>query len=286
MNILITGEHSYIGTSFMKYIQGNSEISSKRYNWITDTLSLKNDDWRTKDLSIYDVVLHTAAIVHRPDISENDTIYFDVNTKLTKEFAEYCTAFNIKHFIFLSTMNVYGRSSGAINPTDIPTPNSSYGKSKYLAELELSKIFNNTSTILSIIRPPMVYGYDCPGNYMRLSKLVDKVPIFPKTNNIRSMIYIDNLLEFMCQLIERELAGTYCPQNREYVNTSKLVKHIAVAKGHNIVILPGFAPVLNILSNHISTINKIAGSLYYLQDPAITFDYSIVDFSESIKRSK
>jgi nucleoside-diphosphate-sugar epimerase len=65
----------------------------------------------------------------------------------------------------------------------------------------------------------MIYGPNAKGNFPRLAKLATKVPVFPEWHNKRSMLYIDNLAEFVLQAIMRELEGTFYPQNRELADT-------------------------------------------------------------------
>ena len=60
-------------------------------------------------------------------------------------------------------------------------------------------------------------GPNAKGNFPRLAKLACKTPVFPEWHNKRLMLYIDNLAEFVKQAIERELEGTFYPQNCEVV---------------------------------------------------------------------
>lgn len=57
--ILITGKGSYVGTSLMKWLQQWSDLYSVEF------LSLRGEEWRSKDLTKYDVVFHVAALVHK-----------------------------------------------------------------------------------------------------------------------------------------------------------------------------------------------------------------------------
>jgi nucleoside-diphosphate-sugar epimerase len=107
----------------------------------------------------------------------------------------------------------------------------------------------------------MVYGKGCRGNYPRLVGLALKTPIFPKVDNKRSMIYIDNLSEFVKQLIDNRSGGLFFPQNAEYVNTSEMVRLIAEAHGKRIIMTKFFNPLLWLLN--VSTFNKVFGDLVY-----------------------
>ena len=81
----------------------------------------------------------------------------------------------------------------------------------------------------------MVYGKGCRGNYRRLVRLVLETPIFPKVDSKRSVIHIDNLSEFVKQLMENKSGGLFLPQNAEYVNPNERVKLISEAHGKKVV---------------------------------------------------
>ena len=316
MNILITGTNGYIGTKFSEYVKKynkNNNVSSADHQAVTNApvtahnfsgsvnngnrnitynveyISLRDDNWKNADLSNTDVILHTAAIVHRPDLNgpEAEDIYRSVNVELTKELAERAVAAGVPHFIFMSTMNVYGRSSGTIFSSDKPAPEMLYGKTKLQAEKELQRIFGAAGDgfTLTIVRPPMVYGPSCPGNFARLSKLAVRIPLFPRIKNERSMIYIENLCEFLRLAAVQRLDGIFCPQNDEYVNTSDLVREIAEASGHRMLLIPGLNVPLRAAARSSAIISKIAGTLIYEKDTSIPFDYNVAGFRESIKKS-
>lgn len=73
-----------------------------------------------------------------------------------------------------------------------PNPNGFYGDSKLQAEIGINALADEKFKEV-VLRPPMIYGPNCKGNFMRLAKLGTITPIFPAFHNQRSMIYIDNL---------------------------------------------------------------------------------------------
>ncbi|MGI6706543.1 MAG: NAD-dependent epimerase/dehydratase family protein [Clostridia bacterium] len=191
--ILITGANSYIGTSFEKWV---SKWADK---YRVDSIDVKTDAWREKSFQEYDVVFHVAAIVH---VKENDTNkYFKVNRDLALDIAKKAKQEGVKQFIFLSTMGVYGAEVGHITKDTEPRPKTPYAKSKYEAEKLLNEL-NDDSFKVATLRPPIVYGKDCRGNYPRLASMALKLPFFPDVKNERSMIYIDNLSEFIRLIID------------------------------------------------------------------------------------
>lgn len=251
--ILITGANSYIGTSFENYIKSFD-------GYQIDTVDMIDGSWRNKDFSGYDVVFHVAGIAHRKETKENAELYYEVNRDLVIETARKAKKEGISQFVFLSSMSVYGLSVGRITSDTIPTPNSNYGKSKLEAEQGLyllaDKAFNVT-----IIRPPMVYGDGCKGNYQLLKKFALTFPIFPDYRNERSMIHIDNLCVYVKDLIDNNRLGCFFPQDSEYVCTSDMVRDIAEKNNHRILFVRAFNPLIKRLN--IRIINKVFGNLTY-----------------------
>ncbi|QGG47300.1 NAD-dependent epimerase/dehydratase family protein [Heliorestis convoluta] len=252
--ILITGENSYIGTSFKKWVSQYPDMYS------ADSISLRDDSWKDKSFVGYDVVFHTSAIVH---VKENDVKkYFKVNRDLTIDVANKAKKEGIKQFIFLSTMGVYGTETGYITKDTLPNPKTSYAKSKYEAEKMLRKIDSNDFNV-AILRPPIVYGNSCPGNYGRLANLALRLPVFPHVNNERSMIYIDNLTEFLRILIDHRVNGLFFPQNKDFVNTTELVRLIAKANGKDLKVTNMLNWAVSMGLKQSETFRKVFGSFVY-----------------------
>lgn len=275
--ILISGKNGYIGLALKNWLIGSEN------EYIVETICLRNPKWNEKNLSTFSTVCHFTGIAHRKETLENQNEYMEVNCNLAFEFAKKCKLSGVSHFIFMSSMSVYGITKGEINEKTPTIPKSFYGKSKLEAE-KLILTLEDENFKVSIVRPPMVYGKMCKGNYTKLSALSKEIPFFPKVSNKRSMIYIDNLTEFFKKLIDIETNGIFFPQNTEYVNTSELVNLIAKANNKNIF----FIPFKNILSYlNIDIINKIFGSLTYdMTMSNYDFKYQIVDFETSILNSE
>ncbi|WP_340002307.1 NAD-dependent epimerase/dehydratase family protein [Oceanobacillus sp. FSL K6-0127] len=273
--ILITGTNSYVGNSFEKWL--------KNYpgEYSIDKVSLRNRSWKKKNFSNYDVVLHVAGIAHRKETKQNADLYYRVNRDLALEVAEISKHAGVKHFIFLSSMSVYGTENAVIDKSTPLTPKSNYGKSKLQAE-ELIGALNEEKYKVAILRPPMIYGANCKGNYTKLAGIAKKSPIFPDIKNKRSMIYVDNLSEFIRLLIDNYNSGLFFPQNSEYVETKEMVSLIAKTHGKNIKLIKLFNPIISMLK--ISTVNKAFGNLIYEKNMSeYKSNYNIASFNKSIK---
>ncbi len=264
--ILITGANSYIGTAFENYIAQWPEA------YQADTVDMIDGSWRDKDFSGYDSVFHVAGIAHSDTgrvSEERKQFYYKINTDLAVETAKKAKADGVKQFIFMSSAIVYGESAPLgkekVITADTPTaPANFYGDSKVQAENGLLPL-NDASFKVVILRPPMIYGPGSKGNYPMLAKLVQKLPLFPAVNNRRSMLYIENLTEFIRLMIANGEAGIFCPQNAEYAGTAELAQLIADAHGKKIRIVRGFTWLIKILSHCSGLINKAFGNMYYDQ---------------------
>lgn len=263
--ILITGANSYIGTSFEKYIKENYLD-----DYVVDTIDMIDGSWREKSFAGYDSIFHVAGIAHIDNgkiREERAKQYYAVNTDLTIETAKKAKADGVGQFIFMSSSIVYGNSAPIgkmkVITKDTPVnPANCYGDSKVRAENGIKPLSDDSFKVV-ILRPPMVYGKGSKGNYLLLVKVALITPIFPYVKNERSMLYIENLCEFVRLMIQNEESGTFWPQNAEYSNTSELVKMIAEAHGKKVRLVKGFGWVLKIMSCFTGLANKAFGSLSY-----------------------
>lgn len=281
--VLITGKGSYIGNSVRNWLGKWPE------KYIVDEVDTIGDDWKNIDFSQYDCVFHVAGIAHKKDAS--DLLYENVNHLLAVEVAKKAVSTGVSQFIFMSSGAVYSQNdrkhkSIAVDEQTALNPCTPYGISKLKAEKDLLSLTKESAMKLVILRPPMVYGYGAKGNYNDLAKIAKKIPIFPKINNQRSMIYIENLCEFIRLAIEREIEGIFLPQNTEYVVTYKLVQKIAEVNGKKLVVIGAFNWCVGILSHVVNAVNKAFGSYTYAKTNYFNGEYQIIDFSESIYRTE
>lgn len=258
--ILITGRNSFIGNSLEAW------LSKYPTDYAIDKISFRNDDWKLKDFSCYDAIVHVAGIAHVSNDENLKDNYYKVNRDLTIALAKKAKVDGVKQFIFMSSIIIYGASeiqNGMITRETVPKAKDFYGDSKIQAEAGLNKL-ESPNFRIAIIRPPMIYGKGSKGNYPKLAKLAVKVPFFPNFDNKRSMIHVDNLSEFIRLLILHEEAGVYFPQNEAYVQTSQLVKTIAQAHGKQNYQTKLFNPFIRLFMN-FNMINKIFGDYAYEQ---------------------
>ncbi len=279
--ILITGAGSFVGTAVEKWL--------KKYepDYTVDTLDVRGDEWRKFSMEGYDVIFHVAGIAHVDPKPEMAPLYYKVNTDLTKEIAEVAKKAHVSQFIFMSSMIVY-HASKSLTPTVIdkettPKPNDFYGDSKLKAEIALNALKDKNFKV-AILRPCMIYGPDGKGNFQRLEKLALSTPIFPNWHNSRSMLFIDNLCEFVRQTIVRDLEGIFPLQNREFADTVEIVKFYAQNAKHPIWISKIFNPFVKVGAKILSPVSKMFADQYYTPDTTTyNFDYQIVSLQDSLR---
>jgi len=260
MKVLIVGAGGYIGERFIKFANSQKNFTAH----IVDSY----EGWKEKDFSGYDSVIFAAGIAHRRQTKANAFLYFAVNTALAADVAKKAKLSKVRQFVYLSSMAVYGKKEGEISEHTKPNPrhNDYYGQSKYQAEQELKKL-TDAEFDLAIIRPPMVYGAECPGKFKQLKGLSKWLPIVPDNRNKRSMIYVDKLSLFLCTIVQEKKAGVFCPQDDEYVNTAALIKQIRRDMGKNTVILPCLGWLVNLAKKICPPLKTAFGSLVYTKEP-------------------
>lgn len=274
MNILVTGSSGYVGSNFINTYKD-------KYNFIT--FSLQKDSIDNINLNNIDVILHCAALVHQK-IEYSYEKYYEINVKYPYTLAKRAKENGVKQFIFMSTVAVYGIEIGIMNEDSDCNPISDYGKSKYKAELELQKIEDDSFKV-SIIRPPIVNGYNAPGNMKSLINLVNKVPILPFGNiqNRRSMVYVGNLCHMIDVLIESRMTGkldyraslamtegvdchavtesVFLASDDEAISTTRLIELIADGLGKKVYLIkiPFFESLLKLVK--LTFHKRLYGSL-------------------------
>lgn len=205
-----------------------------------------------------------------------------MNRDLSVQVAEKAKAEGVNYFVYMSSIIIFGTKRAVITKDTLPDPDNFYGDSKLQAEKQL-ELLQTDNFKIAFVRPPMIYGKDSKGNFPRLSKMAKATPIFPEYDNKRSILHVDNLSEFLRLIIDNKDLGYYHPQNREYVNTSKLVSEIAKIANHKLNTTKLFNPIIKLV-DQVGIMNKVFGDLYYQQDMSqYHAEYNVHSFKETIK---
>ncbi len=319
--ILIAGANSYIGTSLKQYLLEYNAIHGQEF-YRVDTISQRDSAWESYDFHGYDAVFQASGIAHADTgavSSKQQELYYQVNCDLAVHTARKAQAARVGLFIYPSSVIVYGDSApyGKERMITSQTPAECthfYGDSKIRAEKELWGLVDERVTgrdaqsdgayartdgkgqglkgmQVAVLRLPMVYGRGSKGNYPLLARLAGRMPFFPDVRNRRSMIYIENLCEFIRQRIEEGKGGLYFPQNAEYTTTSRMVQEIAVVRGKKLRLLKIMNPLVALASHMPGKIgnmtNKAFGSLTIDMEMSGDMEsYCLYDLRESIRRTE
>ncbi len=237
--ILITGASGYIGSSF---INQYSKYQFERFSFLNQKL-------KDIDFEHIDTILHCAALVHQK-VEYPYKKYHEINVNYPVKLAKLAKKNGVKQFVFISSIAVYGEDKEKLDENTSCNPTTPYGKSKLEAEQELLKL-NDEIFVVSIIRPPMVYGKDAPGNIDSLMKFVKKIPIIPLggIENKRSFVSIENLCYIINEVITQQKEGIFLASDDKPLSTSKLIELIAknLDKKLFLVKIPLFETFLKLL---------------------------------------
>ena len=199
-------------------------------------------------LSESDTVVHLAGLAHGVGKRSESSIaeFQNVNVLGSVNLARQAVAAGVKRFVFLSSIGVNGPDNVVPFTEDSrPNPTRPYAISKHYAECALRDVFKGTSTELVIIRPPLVYAGDAPGNFAKLLQLVFRgVPLpLAKVANLRSMIALENLLDLIeCCTVHPKAAGQlFLASDGLDVSTPEIVRALASGMGREARLVP--APV-------------------------------------------
>ena len=240
-NVLITGAGSHIGKTFRTY-------AAEKYSALKiDAIDMIDGSWRQVDFSKYDIVYHVAGIAHS-DVGnvdgETEAKYYALNTDLAVEVCKKAKAEGVKKFIFIPSMIVYGESAPygkkkIVDANTVSVAENFYGNSKLQAYVAVRALADDKFKVI-VLRPPMINGKGSKGNYPILAKLAKKFPLFPEVDDGRFMLHIDDLCEFLCQIMlikeVKQNEIVLIPQNAEWTKTSEMVKTIARVSGKKIKI--------------------------------------------------
>lgn len=249
MNVLVTGATGFVGSGLC------NTLEAANYNVRRSNQRLSEVNW-SQSLAGVDAVVHLAARVHiMQDNSANPLAEFRaVNVEGTVNLARQAAAAGVKRFVFLSSIGVNGAVTQLNKPfisDDKPAPHSYYAISKHEAELGLRRIAIETGVQVVIIRPPLIYNTNAPGNFGSLLSIIKRglpLPLGAVKENRRSFVALDNLVDLIITCINHPNAAnqTFLVSDNEDVSTADLLRKMAVAQGISSRLLPVPVALLNL----------------------------------------
>jgi nucleoside-diphosphate-sugar epimerase len=263
--VLVTGASGFVGGHLTPILEAEGWIVRRA---VRTPLVTANDvciesigsftDWKAA-LAGVDAVVHLAARVHHQNDEHATELYRDVNVEGTLHFARCAAEAGVRHFIFVSSVLVHGRTNDGRAPfseANILTPTGAYGMSKAAAESGLQRLAQETGMSITIIRPPLVYGAGAKGNFRLLTTAVKRgIPLpFGSIRNRRAFLAVENLCSFIVHRLahrEREF-DVYLVADHEQVSTPEFIRRLAGAVGIAPRLLP--API-----SILSTLLRVSG---------------------------
>lgn len=282
--IIITGTNGFVGKALAIELKKNNEIlalTTNKKDCIFDSISY--DDFfscNSDQLRAFSPthLIHCAAIAHKisPISRKQKTFIREINEFLPLKLANKSKELKIKRFIFISSIGVFG-DQNLINQNSKINPNNFYSLTKSGAEKNLVKFFKNKDCELTIIRPSVIYGLNCPGNFQILRLAIDlNLPIpFTSSINRRSILYIGNLVSAISEALFHPNAAnqSFNIADSELINTQEIIKLIALARGkkYKFVNLPKFLiPVFSRLPFISNIFKKLSEDLIVDSKPFIS----------------
>lgn len=277
--VLITGKNGNISTAIADWLKN-------RHGILTEQVSLRGGSWENLNFSDVDTVVHVAGIVPKEGVEVRD--FYEINYKLTEKFAEKAKKDDVRHFIYVSSMAIYGiepqisPKKGTIQEDTPYAPTSDYGKSKLLAEESLKKLKDKNFNI-TIIRVPSVYGKgktEYLDQYKHIANKFDKIPK-AFTANYKSMINIDNLCELIYLIIKEKQYGIICPDDGQ-ISAFDICRAIYPYKKTS--------KVLGLIFEILRFSNRVRdyfGAVCYGKTLTDVFngEYRVTDFKDAINKS-
>jgi nucleoside-diphosphate-sugar epimerase len=262
MEILLTGATGFLGSQLARSLAsgaGANVTAAVRRNIelpvarVVVTHDLDADtDWSSA-LTGQQVVIHAAARAHimKDEVADPLAEYRRVNVEGTLNLARQAAAAGVRRFIFISSIGVNGNIN--IDPftaSDRPNPVEPYAQSKWAAEQGLQEMQQKTGMELVIIRPPLVYGPNAPGNFGKLLGWIRKgIPLpLGAIHNQRSLVGIDNLVDLIIRCIDHPAAANrvFLAGDGEDLSTTELLRAVGKAMGRPARLIPVPASLLQL----------------------------------------
>jgi len=219
-----------------------------------------------------DVLIHLAARAHLGSAGPEDEALFQAaNVDTTRAVAQACVEAGVRRMVFVSSIGVLGNHTHGRPWTDADTPNpvETYAKSKLAAEESVAAVLGVGSTDFVILRPSLVYGPGCPGNFRTLVKLAARLPLVPLGALVapRSFVYVANLVDALLVAARHPAASrrTFIVCDNRDVSVAEVVRTVGAALGRSpravVNVPPRLLSIVACLTGKYATYEKLSAEL-------------------------
>ena len=272
--IIVTGAGGFIGRRLCEVLRGRGEdvLALSRHSAPSVGEINGRTDWSTV-LHADATVIHLAARAHvlERDGAQDLDAFREVNVEGTRRLGFAASSAGVRRLVYVSSIGVLGTATtgrAAFSDKDSPQPSDPYARSKWEAEQALQDVAAQTGLEVSVVRPPLVYGPNAPGNFGRLLSLVLRgVPLpLGAVQNRRSLVALDNLVDLvsLCIVHPAAAGGTFLVADRRAVSTPDLIRGIAQAMNRRALLLPVPVEVLRFTGRALgksAEVERLVGSL-------------------------
>jgi nucleoside-diphosphate-sugar epimerase len=212
--VLVTGAAGFLGSSLVdklcrsdhhvRVVLHDSIQPNSRWQNAETVIADIRDAKKVQDIAGgCDAIVHLAAKVHAIDDSGAEKDYESVNVEGTRHILDAAVRSGVNRIVFASSVKVFGEvTSGCVDETQIPDPQTAYGRSKWRAEQLVSEYAERYGITAVSLRLPMVYGPTKKGNLYRMIEAIDhgRFPILPRLSAVRSLLHVQNFVQavFLC----------------------------------------------------------------------------------------
>jgi nucleoside-diphosphate-sugar epimerase len=209
--------------------------------------SRKNLEQELQNLKQLEFFIHCAGKAHSINKSiEEEQGFFDSNVELTKRLTTIISENSIRvdTFVFISSVAVYGVEEGWDIDEKFPLRGqTAYARSKILAELQLTDWAKINGVNLVILRLPLIFGENAPGNLGAMERAIKGRYYFQigKGNARRSMVHVKQLAEFLPTLTGK--SGVYHLTDGKHNSYNEVAKHFAKKHNRRIINVP-YMPIM------------------------------------------
>ncbi len=253
-HVLVTGASGFIGATLCRELIQNGysvtgvlrRVRNKAPLVTYIETDLVDRNCFAHGFPVVDCIVHLAGRAHVAGESTVDSFseFRDVNRDATLRLASRALDAGVKRFVFISSIGVNGAVTYDLPFTEssLPEPHSDYARSKYEAEMALQAVARGSGMELVIIRPPLVYGPDAPGNFGSLVRWVKKGFPLPlgAIHNKRSLVGVDNLVDLIIRCIDHPAAANqvFLAGDGEDLSTTELLRGVGKAMGKPARLIP------------------------------------------------